>query len=336
MPAPVLRASQVVLLVLDGLGWLQMQANAALCPTLMRMAGHHITTIAPSTTATALTSITTGLTPGEHGVVGYRMDVQGEVLNVLRWGTASGDARKRIRPAYIQPIPAFLGASVPAVTRADFAGSGFTAAHLAGVRHHGWRMPSTLVTQVAAVIDAGEPFVYAYYDGVDKVAHEFGFGPAYAAELVAADRLVADVLHVLPPDAVLVVTADHGQVIVGDRTESLGPSLQRLVRSQSGEGRFRWLHSRAGAAGDLLASAVDLHHHHAWVKSVQEVVDLGWLGPHVSSAARSRLGDVALVPFVDISFDDPADNGPFALVSRHGSLTPEEMLVPLLAARGER
>lgn len=336
MPAPVQGASQVVLLVLDGLGWLQLQANAALCPTLTGMVGEAITTVAPSTTATALTSITTGLTPGEHGIVGYRLEVQGEVLNVLRWGTASGDARKRIRPAYVQPIPSFLGASIPAVTKADFVGSGFTAAHLAGVRHHGWRMPSTLVAQVATVVAAGEPFVYAYYDGVDKVAHEFGFGPAYAAEVVAADRLVADVLHALPPEVVLLVTADHGQVIVGDRTESLGPRLQRLVRSQSGEGRFRWLHSRAGAAADLLATAADLHQHHAWVLGVQEVLDRGWLGAHVSPAARSRLGDVALVPFADISFDDPADSGPFALVSRHGSLTPEEMLVPLLAARGER
>jgi predicted AlkP superfamily pyrophosphatase or phosphodiesterase len=336
MPAVVQGAAQTVLLVLDGLGWLQMQAHPALCPTLHRLAGGPITTVAPSTTATALTSITTGLTPGEHGVVGYRMEVQGEILNVLRWGSSLGDARKRIRPTYVQPIPAFLGTSVPAVTKADFVGSGFTSAHLAGVRHKGWRMPSTLITQVSAAVAAGERFVYAYYDGIDKVAHEFGFGPAYEAELVAADRLVADVLCTLPPEAALLVTADHGQVIVGDQTETLGPELQRLVRQQSGEGRFRWLHSRPGASADLLAAATEQHRHHAWVMSVQQILDAGWFGPTVSVAARSRLGDVALVPFIDISFEDPADTGPFALVSRHGSLTAEEMLVPLLAARGER
>ena len=49
----------------------------------------------PSTTATALTSIATGLPPGEHGVVGYRIDVDGEVLNVLRWRRRRGDARQR-------------------------------------------------------------------------------------------------------------------------------------------------------------------------------------------------------------------------------------------------
>ena len=34
------------------------------------MTGGPITSVVPSTTATALTSITTGLSPGEHGVVG--------------------------------------------------------------------------------------------------------------------------------------------------------------------------------------------------------------------------------------------------------------------------
>jgi Type I phosphodiesterase / nucleotide pyrophosphatase len=326
MPEPARNATQTVLLVLDGLGWNQLQTNAHLCPTLHRMAGGSITTVVPSTTATALSSITTGLAPGEHGVMGYRMEVQGEILNVLRWGTAEGDARKRIRPTFVQPVPAFLGASVPAVTKADFG----------GVRHHGWRMPSTLLAQVASVVDAGEKFVYAYYDGVDKVAHEFGFGPAYALELTAADRLVADLLKLLPSTACLLVTADHGQVIVGTNTVALGPDVQRLVRHQSGEGRFRWLHARPGGAAELLAVAKREHGHHAWVHSVQEVIDAGWFGPQVSLNARSRLGDVALVPFLDISFDDPADSGPFPLVSRHGSLTADEMLVPLVAARGER
>ena len=109
MPEPARNATQTVLLVLDGLGWLQLQKYPTLCPTLHAMVGSHITTVAPSTTATALSSITTGLAPGEHGIVGYRMEVQGEILNVLRWGTADGDARKRIRPTFVQPVPAFLG-----------------------------------------------------------------------------------------------------------------------------------------------------------------------------------------------------------------------------------
>jgi hypothetical protein len=76
-PAGAIDADQVVLLVLDGLGWDQLQARQALAPTLCGMAGGPIASVVPSNTATALTSIATGLTPGEHGVVGYRVAVDG-------------------------------------------------------------------------------------------------------------------------------------------------------------------------------------------------------------------------------------------------------------------
>jgi hypothetical protein len=58
----------------------------------------------------------------------------------------------------------------------------------------------------------------------------------------------------------------------------------------------------------------------------------GWFGPVVSPPVAARLGDVALITRTPISFDDPADNGPYPLVCRHGSLTSAEMLVPLLAS----
>ena len=334
MPDPVAGADQVVLLVLDGLGWDQLRERPLVAPTLSSLAGRSIHTVVPSTTATALTSIATGLTPGEHGVVGYRIEVRGEVLNVLRWTTPSGDARRRVPPHELQPVPSFLGANVPVVTKAEFTGTGFTLAHLAGVRHAGWRMPSTLVAEVARQVRQGARVVYAYYEGIDKVAHEYGLAEFYDAELAAADRLVADLLDVLPPHAALVITADHGQVDVGDRIVGLGPDVAPLVALQSGEGRFRWLHAVPGTADALLDAATDAHHDVAWVLSLAQLLDEGWFGPSVTPAAAGRLGDVALVARDPIAFDDPADTGPFQLVRRHGSVTSAEMLVPILAGRG--
>ena len=334
-PAPLRDAAQVVLLVVDGLGWEQLLARRHLAPTLAGLDGGPITTVAPSTTSTALTSLATGLTPGEHGIVGYRVDVGGEVLNVLRWSTSRGDARRRVVPRDLQPQRAFLGESVPVVSRSDLEGSAFTEAHLAGVRHHGWRVPSNLAVEVAALVRAGEPFVYAYYDGIDKVAHEYGFGAHYDAELRAVDGLVADLLDVLVPGAVLAVTADHGQVHVGDQVRTLAPEALALTRLQSGEGRFRWLHARPGAASDLLATA-GFHADEAWVVSRDQVLDEGWFGPRVGSNVARRLGDVALVAREPVSFDDPADSGAFTLVCRHGSLTAAEMYVPFVAGSSGR
>jgi len=148
----------------------------------------------------------------------------------------------------------------------------------------------------------------------------------------AADAIVAAVLEQLPPGSALLVTADHGQVEVGERLVTPHDDVLQSCRHQSGEGRFRWLHARPGAAADLLIAARERHGHHAWVHSRGELIEQGWFGPVVSPPIAARYGDVALVPFDPISFHDPADSGPFPLVCRHGSLTAAEMRVPLLAA----
>ncbi|MGH9276582.1 MAG: alkaline phosphatase family protein [Acidimicrobiales bacterium] len=334
MPAPVAGARQVVLLVLDGLGWEQLQQRRALGPVLAGMEGGPITTVAPSTTATALTSLTTGVPPAVHGVVGYRIAAAGEVLNVLRWSTPAGDARPRIPPESIQPLEPFMGMKPAVVTRAEFAESGFTRAHLAGAELHGWRYPSSLITQVGYLLAEGREFVYAYYPGVDTVAHEFGFGALYDAEVAAADRLVGDVVSTLTAGAVLVVVSDHGQVDVGDRVLPLAPEVTRLTGMMSGEGRFRWLHARPGLAGRLYEAASGCHSDVAWVRTRQQIVDEGWLGGEPSPAVSARLGDVAIVTHAPVAFADPADTGTYNLRCRHGSLTAAEVLVPLLAATG--
>ena len=81
----------------------------------------------------------------------------------------------------------------------------------------------------------------------------------------------------------------------------------------------------------MLDAVREAHGHHAWVRSRQEVIDAGWLGPTVTEPAVARLGDVALVARGSVAFVDPADGGPIRLLGRHGSMTAAEMLVPALS-----
>jgi hypothetical protein len=332
MPEPVASADAVVLLVLDGLGWDQLQEHRALMPTVAAMIGGPIHTVAPTTTATALTSITTGLTPAEHGLVGYRMVVGGEVMNVLRWCVGEQAVRRSHPPHEVQPFEPFLGQTVPVVSVAELQASAFSEAHLRGSDPVGWRAASSIAVQARLEVEAGERFVYCYYGGIDKIAHERGFGEFYEAELRAADRLVRDVLDALPSGTALLVTADHGQVHVGDRIVTPSPEMLAAVTFQSGEGRFRWLHAAKGAIDDVAAAALDEVGHLAWVVTREQTLDEHWFGSAMAPEIRSRLGDVALVAHAPVSFHEPADSGPFALVCRHGSLTSAEVNVPLVGA----
>ncbi|MSZ67459.1 MAG: hypothetical protein F2712_02190, partial [Actinobacteria bacterium] len=265
MPNCVQGARQVVLLVIDGLGWHQLQKNLEHCPTLATMQGSSITTVAPTTTVSALTSITTGLAPAEHGLVGYRIDMGGRVMQMLKWGDEKGDLRNMYSPDLVQPCPPFMGASVPVLSKAELEGSAFTQAHLRGVRPKGWRAASSISVEIGELLRAGEKFIYAYYDGVDKIAHERGFGPFYEAELRSADSLVANIKEVLVSGSVLLVTADHGQVMVGTNTTPPHANVLAMTAYQSGEGRFRWLHARNGTEVELLARATQHHSDCAWV-----------------------------------------------------------------------
>jgi len=336
LPGPLGGAPQVVLLALDGLGWRQLQDRCRWAPVLVGLEGGPISSVAPTTTAAALTSLTTGMVPAAHGIVGYKFAVAGpsgpEVLNVLRWTTRSGDARPFVPPRQAQPLAAFGGRPVPVVSRSDFSGSGFSQAHQQGAREVAWTVASSLPPLVGDLLAQGEAFVYAYYEGIDKVAHAAGLGALYDAELAFVDRLVGDVMSVLPPGAALAVTSDHGQVDVGSRARPLAPPVAASTVLVSGEARFRWLHSRPGEAQDLLERAQAHYGGEAWVASRAEVVARGLFGGPLRDEFLGRLGDVAMVPLGHDAYLDPADGGDARLVCRHGVLTADEMFVPLLAA----
>lgn len=333
LPAPARDCSGIVLLVLDGLGWDAVQDHRDRLPVLSAMAGGPVTTVFPSTTASALTSITTGLPPAEHGLIGFRMRVGGRVLSTLQWRLVGEGAPPA--PEQVQPHPPFLGRQVSVVTRTEFSDGGFSQAHLRGARSFGWQTPAVLVHQCGRLARERAPFVYAYYDGVDKVAHAHGLSDGfYTAELSAADRLAGDLLATLPPDYALVVSSDHGQVeVAGDDHRDLD-SLRPLIAAVSGEARFRCLYARPGASADLLAGARERFAEEAWVFTRQQLSDEGWLGARVGASVAGRVGDVVLAARGSYAFVDPSMPHEGTMRSMHGSLTAEEMLVPLLAARG--
>ena len=207
-----------MLLVLDGLGWEALQhPPGRACPSSRPATGGPITTVVPSTTPAALTSITTGLAPAQHGILGFRMLVgERSVLNVLRWQLADGGPAARSRST-CSGTPRVRGPAGAGRHQVEFRTTGFTAAHLRGGRlprladHRrcwsstcaGWspraRRSCTRTTRASTRSRTSSGCTTAYYP----------------AELAAADLLVGALLDALPADAALLVTADHGQVHVG-------------------------------------------------------------------------------------------------------------------------
>jgi len=253
------------------------------------------------------------------------------VLNVLRWEMENGDEAPS--PESIQPHPAFGGRSMPVITKSEFRGGGFTRAHLGRARFDGWAVPSMLVERARRLIQSGEEMVYAYYAGIDLIAHLRGMDDGFfSAELAFVDRLVDDLLDVLPADAALLVTADHGQVPLSRDSWLSLAELNDDVDCYSGDGRLRFAHTRAPDA--IAAAAEEILGPRAWVFTRERFLDEGWLGPGAKPDVIARVGDVVLAARAPVAFIDPDLPQEVRLRTGHGSMTADEMLVPLLAARG--
>jgi hypothetical protein len=332
LPPELGSAERVVVLVLDGLGYRQLQSRIGQLPTIGGMRQAVIDSVAPTTTAAALTSITTGVAPSVHGIVGYRIRIgPSEVLNTLKWATSKEGVERVPDPKSLQHVEPFLGTRPLVVTKSIYDNTGFTKAHLRGVRSAYWRTLSGLVSRVREALREGERFVYLYYEGIDTTAHEYGLGVQFDTELRFVDFLLGELINALPKHSMLLVTADHGQVQVDDPPVHLEREILSNVHFQSGEGRFRWLHVRGGEVEAVRSACEERYGDLAVILTREQVQDCKLFGGPLSSDVSKRLGDVALVSTAPVAFFDPTDTGPFELVCRHGALTDDEIQVPLLS-----
>ncbi|WP_102192216.1 alkaline phosphatase family protein [Microbacterium aurantiacum] len=332
--------TSVVLVLVDGLGTINLRAHAGHARTLTAsMAKKDVArSVFPTTTAAALTSILTGVWPGQHGLVGYRvLDPARDVLvNQLTGWESEG-----IDPEIWQAAPTIFeqaliaGRESFAVGVAAYANSGFTRATLRGAQ---FVAAATPADRVATAYDLAErhpgSLVYCYLPEVDKAGHKHGVA---SGEWVSAIEDIDSALSTRVPSGVgVLVTSDHGMVDVpAHRQVVLDETGGRLdgVRHIGGEPRMLhvYLEPDADAAGILARWRGDLEGM-ADVLSGAEAIAAGLFGPVVTDAATARIGDMLVVARAAWAVYDgtAADQRGRAMIGQHGALTPEEQSVPLI------
>lgn len=324
---PRVRSALVVLI--DGLGQANLRARSGHARTLAAAPTRAIASGFPSTTASALASLTTGALPGEHGVVGYAALVPRHgVRNQLRdWGPA-------MDPATWQRLPTvFERSSSVVVNEPKFRSSGFTAATLRGASYLG---ASTADERVAAAVDAltsPEPtLAYCYVPELDRAGHRYGWESAeWTDALEQADRSIGELAARLPRDVGMLVTADHGMVDVPhDRHIILEPQWLGGAAHVGGEPRCLQLYRgpdddawemTTAALRDELAGV-------AWVASRDEAIASGWFG-EVHPDVLGRIGDLFVAARSRVAFYRDEGDDARGMIGQHGSLTPEELRVPI-------
>lgn len=329
-------ATRYVIFLVDGLGHRLVATHADHAPYLASLVGSPGVAGVPSTTATSLTSLGTALTPGEHGLVGFTSRIPGteKLLNALLWD------KQVVDPLQWQPNETGFarlraaGVHATVVSKREFTDSGLTLSGYRGAEFVGAdRIGERIAGAVAASVEA--PSVTYVYDGdLDWTGHRYGVdSPQWRAQLAAIDASVEQLREALDPAVRLVVVADHGMI---DSPQSARvdvdehPELRSGVHLLGGEARFRHLYCAGGAVDDVLATWREFFGDRAEVLARDEGIDRGWFGTVVPSV-RPRLGDVLVAARADLavisSVDFPYEN---TLVGLHGSLTPDEMEIPIL------
>ena len=334
-------AERICVVVVDGLGHRMLLERPRAAPFLSTLMDPEQCLVAgaPSTTATSMASFGTGLPPGRHGLVGYEvMDPdRGELLNELRWHPDTDPLRWQPHPTVFQELAA-RGVPVTQIGNPEFYGSGLTEAALRGATFVGL---TRLRDRVDAAVDRlREPgLVYLYWADVDSVGHVHGWRSAQWRRTVRAlDRELARLSRCLPSGTLLVITADHGMGDVphAERLDlAAQPGLWSRFRVLGGEGRFAQLYCEPGTPADRVADLArqlaDWIGERAHVCTRVAAIDAGWFGP-VEERVRPRLGEVIVAGREPFTLIDSRTARPhtLSLIGQHGSLTPDEQLVPFL------
>jgi hypothetical protein len=152
------------------------------------------------------------------------------------------------------------------------------------------------------------------------------------------DQLAANIAHRLGSGTALVVTGDHGMVDVSqERRLDLAdhPELATGIKMLGGEGRARHVYVLPGAQADVIAAWRQVLGDAAWIGSRDEAIAMGWFGPEVRDEVRPRIGDVVMAGAEPTGvFQRQVNPREARLLGHHGSLTPDEALVPFLLIRG--
>ncbi|MCW2798864.1 MAG: alkaline phosphatase family protein [Aeromicrobium sp.] len=330
-------APRYVVMLVDGLGQTLLEDNADAAPFLSSLHGvADVVCGVPSTTVTSLTSLGTGLSAGEHGMVGYtsRVPETGQRLNSLKWD-------QPVDPLVWQPYPTVLhqllgqGVSASSVNDAKFADTGLTLCSQRGVPFHGVNSVWERLDVILEVIESAPRSVtYAYESRLDHTGHAKGCtSPEWREMLSTIDREIADLRAELPADCALIVTADHGMVDLPmtDRFDvDQQPGLMDDIDLLAGEARFRHIYTRSGAADDVAARWAEVLGDRAVVRTQAGSED--WFGP-ITPDVRPRIGDVlvaALGDFAAFSSNDFAIE--LKMTGFHGSITEAELRIPVLVA----
>jgi predicted AlkP superfamily pyrophosphatase or phosphodiesterase len=322
--------THVVVCLVDGLGALAIDEHRGLFDSVEGARGGSIEAAFPTTTATGVATLGTGLPAGQHGMVGANFWVPEEeiFLSPLHWG-------KRPSPRAVQPestvfeIARDQGVATFVISPGAYENSGLTAAALRGAEYQVADDLADRIQGVRACVSATDrALIYVYWPALDRAGHEHGSDSLQWLEAATdVNHLIGALREVLPDRGALVITADHGMVDCDERMwlEDY-PELSLDVRAVAGEPRMRHIYTEHPE--DVARRWSDVLADHSTVVLREEAISQGWFGV-MDPVIAPRIGDVLAMSIDRTCMSSRfVDEGLSRLRGQHGAMTDAERLIP--------
>jgi Type I phosphodiesterase / nucleotide pyrophosphatase len=361
---------KVVLILIDGFGWHQWLRYAERYDFFNRVTSRGIvapiTTVFPSTTAAALTTIHSGLTPQEHGLPEWWVyfDELDTIAASLPFTPLGARGRDKLLEAGVKPSILFRGrtvyqslakAGVPSFTfiRDAYAHSAYSSVvHKGSVTVPFITSSDMLVNLRRKIAEVSGPaYFFVYWDAVDAIAHTYGpHTEQYHAELAGFSYLLQrELIENIPgyaaADILLLVTADHGHINVVPRRTLYLNRMAGLVESLKvshvgrrilpwGSPRDVFLRVQEERLPEVVAWLTKRLAGKATVMTTAEALQRQLFGVgKLHKRFKHRVGNLLILPKHDhLIWFEHLKGKKFMLQGMHGGLRPDEMLIPLAAA----
>ncbi len=342
-------AHVVVSVILDGVGYrrlehLRAEGVVALDAFLADGVYLPLTSVFPTTTTAALTTLASGESPAVHGVLGYRLFRQevGSVVDMIKLAPPGG-RENSLEPEKILTVPTLYQrlslAGIPTILflPRHIADSGLSQALYQGItRTVPFLTSSDLVMLLGeALARPGPALLAVYWPSTDSLAHLYGpRSEAFSLELAHILSALGKLMEGAPRDFLLLVTSDHGFYEADPERDMVNCAAQAALREALllppvGDPRAAYLFLRRGKDGVVAKFFADFFPADFEVLTPEEGFRRKlWGLEEPKPEVRALLGDLVVISKRRKFVLWPTEE--FKLRGLHGGLTADELFVPLL------
>jgi hypothetical protein len=331
-------ADHVVLILIDGLGWLSLREHADLAPNIAWGPGADAWQAeVPTTTPAGLAALGTGLHPGASGFVGasFYLPETDNILTPLHWPEGTPPVMVQSETTVFESMER-ENIAVTSIGPGAYANSGLTQAVFRGGKYLAAHDPHSYADALlTAQTNSRKSFTYAYWPDLDRAGHRYGVNSEQWREsLRTVDALVSSIIRVSQPGTLMVLTADHGMLDVTEADQVALDEVHSLrghISHTAGEPRFR--HVYLNIPGEDVVESVRNELGFGFdVFTRNSIEDEGIFGP-LAPGIEDRIGDLVCIARDRWVLTSNVDPRVSSFIGQHGARTPHELLIPGIVGR---